>query len=105
MKFEEYTPAELLLPFIKVYRIIESEDEMTNRVLPNTSLAVAFRYKGQVSYISGNNQEYLPASTISGLRKSVRLIHYLKNTPTAPEWTGAYCAPLQTKKVACVPAA
>lgn len=82
MKFEEYIPTKLLRPFIKTYRIIESEVEMTNRILPSTSLVIAFRYKGQVSYISDNKQERLPTSTISGLRKSVRLIHYLKNTAT-----------------------
>lgn len=82
MKLEEYLPTELLKPFIKTYRIVESEDEMTNRILPSTSLALAFRYKGQVSYISDSKQESLPASTISGLRKSVRLIHYLKDSAT-----------------------
>ena len=82
MKISEYTPTGLLKPFIKTYKIIESEDEMTNRVLPGTSLAVAFCYKGQVSYISDNKQERLPTSTISGLRKSVRLIRYLKDTAT-----------------------
>lgn len=82
MKLEEYIPNELLRPFIKSYRIVESEVEMTNRILPGTSLAVAFRFKGQVSYVSDHKQELLPASTISGLRKSVRLIHYLQNSAT-----------------------
>lgn len=82
MKLEEYIPNELLRPFIKTYRIIESQDEMTNRVLPNTSLTIAFRYKGKVGYKSDNSTNFLPASTISGLRKSVRLIQYLKDTAT-----------------------
>lgn len=82
MKLEEYQPTELLKPFIKAYRIVESEDEITNRILPNTSFALAFRYKGQVSYKSDNKQELLPTSTISGLRKSVRLIHYIKDSAT-----------------------
>lgn len=82
MKIEEYIPTELLKPFIKAYRIVESEVEMTNRILPGTSLVVAFRYKGQVSYLSDDREELLPASTISGLRKSVRLIHYLQDSAT-----------------------
>lgn len=82
MKIEEYIPTELLRPFIKAYRIVESEVEMTNRILPGTSLVVAFRYKGQVSYLSDDREELLPASTISGLRKSVRLIHYLQDSAT-----------------------
>ncbi|MDQ0966649.1 AraC-like DNA-binding protein [Flavobacterium sp. W4I14] len=82
MKIEAYIPTELLRPFIKAYRIVESEVEMTNRILPGTSLVVAFRYKGRVSYLSNDKEEILPASTISGLRKSVRLIHYLQDSAT-----------------------
>jgi len=82
MRVEAYIPTELLRPFIKAYRIVESEVEMTNRILPGTSLVVAFRYKGQVSYVSDQKEELLPTSTISGLRKSVRLIHYLQDSAT-----------------------
>lgn len=82
MRVEEYIPTELLRPFIKAYRIVESEVEMTNRILPGTSLVVAFRYKGQVGYVSDDREELLPTSTISGLRKSVRLIHYLQDSAT-----------------------
>ncbi len=78
----DYIPTEQLKPFIKAYKIIESRNGLVNRVLPNTSLAIAFRFKGQVNYISGNNLEILPASTISGLRKSARLINYLEDTAT-----------------------
>lgn len=82
MIFNEYIPSELLRPFIKAYRIIESKNEITNRVLPNTSLAIAFRYKGQNSYLIDNKRDILPAFTFSGLRKSVRLINYSPNTST-----------------------
>lgn len=80
MKWQEHIPTDALRPFVKAYRIIETDVEIINRVLPNTSLAMAFRYKGQVSYITGDGHKPLPASVISGLRKSVRLIRYLKNT-------------------------
>lgn len=78
----DYIPAELLKPFVRAYRIIESQDELVNRVLPGTSLTIAFRYKGQVNYLSDNDRRFIPTSTISGLRKSVRLIHYLQDTAT-----------------------
>jgi AraC-like DNA-binding protein len=80
MNINEYLPTELLRPFIRTFRVIESNDEMVNRVLPNTSIAIAFRIKGQVNYITDEMKSALPGSTISGLRKSVRLINYLKNT-------------------------
>lgn len=82
MIIENYIPTEQLRPFIKAYKIIESHDEVINRVLPGTSLAVAFRYRGQINYISDTGKKKLPASAISGLRKSVRLINYFKNSAT-----------------------
>ncbi len=82
MKFEEFIPTEILRPFIKTYRVIESQDELVNRVLPNTSLTIAFRFKGQNGYIADTKKSNLPTSTFSGLRKSVRLINYAPNTST-----------------------
>jgi AraC-like DNA-binding protein len=82
MNIDVHRPTELLRPFIKGYRIIESQDELVNRVLPDTSLAIAFRYKGQVNYLTDNKQMNVPVFAISGLRKSVRLINYLKDTAT-----------------------
>jgi len=82
MNIEAHIPSELLRPFVKNYLLIESDDGTINRVLPGTSLAIAFRYKGQVNYIADNNSESVPASAISGLRRSVRLINYLKDTAT-----------------------
>ncbi len=82
MKTSEYLPTELLSPFVRAYRIIESGDEITNRVLPGTSLTIAFRFRGNVSYLSDNTKDNLPVSTISGLRKSVRLINYMPGAAT-----------------------
>ena len=82
MNIEAHIPTESLRPFIKTYLIIESQEELVNRVLPDTSLAIAFRFKGQVNYIIENDANALPTSAISGLRKSVRFINYLTDTST-----------------------
>lgn len=82
MKLEEFIPTEILRPFIKAYRIIESQEELENRVLPNTSIAIAFRFKGDNSYTTDTGKTNLPTITFSGLRRSVRLINYSKNTST-----------------------
>jgi AraC-like DNA-binding protein len=82
MNIKEHIPAKSLRPFIRNYLIIESQEELVNRVLPGTSFTLAFRFKGQVNYITNNNADTLPVSVISGLRKSVRLINYLKDTST-----------------------
>lgn len=82
MKITDFAPSQMLRPFIKCYRIVEGQDELTNRVLPNTSLAIAFRLGGQVSYAAGMEVGKLPAFTLSGLRKSARLINYSNTTST-----------------------
>ncbi|HXC03837.1 MAG TPA: helix-turn-helix domain-containing protein [Bacteroidia bacterium] len=80
MHVEVYPPAELLKPFILTYLIIESEDKLVNNILPDTSLVMAFRYKGQMSYVANEVKNELPSSSLSGLRKSSRQFLYSKNT-------------------------
>jgi len=41
---------------------------------------MAFRFKGQVSHLHPLGEQQLPASVLSGLRKSGRYVHYAKNT-------------------------
>lgn len=80
MNIEEHIPTEQLRPYIKAYRIIESSDEIVNRVVPNTSFALAFRFRGRISYLNNSDKIILPVATFSGLRKSVRLISYAPQT-------------------------
>ncbi len=82
MTIHAYQPIKSLSSFIKTYLIIESQDELVNRVLPDTSLVMAFRFKGQVSYLANGTTTDLPASLVTGLRKSGRLIKYSKDTGT-----------------------
>jgi AraC-like DNA-binding protein len=80
MNFEAHIPTELLSPFILYYLIVESQEEAVNKVLPDTSLVMAFRYKGRMSFEADDNKNDLPSSSLSGLRKSMRLFHYSKGT-------------------------
>jgi AraC-like DNA-binding protein len=76
MKLETYTPTNSLKRFVKAYIIIESQEEMTNRILPSTSFTLAFRFAGQISYLNDQDKIVLPSVAFSGLKKSVRLINY-----------------------------
>lgn len=80
MNIQSFIPSVVLRPYIKTFLIIECEEELVNRVLPGTAPVIAFRFKGTVNYITENTVEALPASMISGLRKSVRLINYTKDS-------------------------
>ncbi|HTN36284.1 MAG TPA: DUF6597 domain-containing transcriptional factor [Arachidicoccus sp.] len=76
MQFETHTPAQCLQPFVKAYMVIESDTGSTNRIVPDTSFALALRLRGKISYLEGHHKTPLPPVCFSGLRKSVRLIDY-----------------------------
>ncbi|HWV72151.1 MAG TPA: helix-turn-helix transcriptional regulator [Pseudosphingobacterium sp.] len=80
MNMEIHAPSASLSPYIKSYLFIESQNELLNRILPDTALVMAFRYKGQVDYQTAHDRIALPSSIISGLRKSFRLVNYAPNT-------------------------
>jgi AraC-like DNA-binding protein len=82
MNVETYIPSEILRPYIRKYMVIETADGRINRILPDTSFALAFRLKGQVNYLHGGSPEQLPFSVISGLRKTPRLVNYIENSAT-----------------------
>lgn len=80
MKIEQYQPSGNLQAFIKGYTIIESDSEMNNFVLPDTSMVMAIRYKGHVSVREHDSEDTLPSLVLSGMRKTARLIHYTPQT-------------------------
>ncbi len=77
---ERYIPDVSLRPFIKSYVILESGEDRINRLLPDTSLALAFRYRGLVKQVRGHAADTLPRAVISGLRTSVRLVNYMPDS-------------------------
>lgn len=82
MEILDFEPCRLLKPFVRTYKIIESHEEVANRVLPNTSITLAFRFRGQVNYLEGAHKVPLPGAVVTGLRKSVRMINYLGDSAT-----------------------
>jgi AraC-like DNA-binding protein len=79
MKGTVHQPDPLLKPFIKNYTLIDSENGALNRILPDTSLVLVFRYKGQVTYFENEIENNITTYSITGLRKTSRIIHYGKN--------------------------
>jgi AraC-like DNA-binding protein len=82
MKVETYYPSGQLMPFIDSFMIIESENGMQNRILPDTSIVMAFCLKGKITSSDGGSAETLPKAVITGLKKSFRLITYSENSAT-----------------------
>jgi hypothetical protein len=81
VKIERIIPADILKPFIRTFIIIESENGTVNEILPDTSIVMAFRLKGFTS--SGKTIRHpIPASAVSGLTNSSRIIDYAKQSAT-----------------------
>jgi AraC-like DNA-binding protein len=76
----QFLPSPALQPYIKKFLIIECEQGMVNRILPDTSIVIAFRLRGHVSYSANGATHDLPQSVISGIRESSRLVDYAKDT-------------------------
>lgn len=60
--------------------IIESDEGMVNTTLPDTSIVMAFRFRGKVDFKQDGAHGVLPLSVISGLRKSPRTFTYHEKT-------------------------
>lgn len=80
---ERYIPVPELSPFIKTFMIIESADGMENKLLPDTSLVMAFRIRGRLTQLEDDTSlTELPLSTLTGIKKSARVIRYGQDAAT-----------------------
>jgi AraC-like DNA-binding protein len=53
---------------------------MVNRILPDTSIVIAFRLRGHVSFSDNGATHTLAQTVISGIREKSRLVDYAKDT-------------------------
>lgn len=79
MNVEKHLPSSALRPFIQSFLFLETQEERDNTVLPDTSMFMALRYKGNVS-ISPQTSATVPTAVLSGIRDSSKSIHYQANT-------------------------
>lgn len=80
MNVATYIPSLGLRAFVRSYKFIHTLEEQTNRVLPGTGIAIAFRLTGQIGYEEAGVIHGLPSTVISGLRRAVRMIKYANDT-------------------------
>ncbi len=83
MNIERHTPCDALKAFVKAFVIIESDNGMQNTILPDTSIIMAFRYKGNILHCTNDTvSNRLPLSLVTGLRHTSRTIRYEQNAAT-----------------------
>ncbi|MDO3626605.1 helix-turn-helix domain-containing protein [Mucilaginibacter sp. BT774] len=80
LQIEHYSASEQLKPYVKTFLFINSIDGADNRLLPDTSIVLAFRIKGNIIDQSQDEARNLPQSVITGLRKSPRFLSYAVST-------------------------
>jgi AraC-like DNA-binding protein len=82
MKVTDYPPSPLLREYVLAYKVIESDDSVVNPLLPDTTLALAFRLQGNVNYKDGHGALPVAPISLSGLRNNVREVQYERTTTT-----------------------
>lgn len=78
--FQFVEPCRDLQPYVRHFVIVESNIDIVNRIFPDTTVVMSFRFKGEVAIQSPDHHQALPLFAVSGLRKSSRLIHYSPNS-------------------------
>ena len=79
MPAKRYKPIEILQPFIKTFIVIESGDGMQSSILPDTTLTMAFRLRGNIEHSSITTTNF-PSSFVAGIRRSLLEVKYAENT-------------------------
>jgi len=77
MEVREFFPSKRLQQTVRKYLIIEAMQDIENLLLPDTSLAVAFRLRGNTSFVHEDGNVFAIAGpVISGLRHVPRRVRY-----------------------------
>jgi len=80
MNISRFSPNPRLNPYIREYIIIESDTDLSNTMIPDTSMAMAIRFKGSTAFTTAAGIDTLPSGVISGLRNIARTVSYSKGT-------------------------
>src|SRR5690348_2777089 len=82
MTVERHIPIDRLKPFVKNFIIIKSENGINNHIIPDTSIVMAFRFRGSVAITQEGQKGTVPGAALTGLRNSPRIISYAANSAT-----------------------
>ena len=80
MNIHRFHPSATLKPYIKEFLIIEADEAIKTKTIPDTSIVLTFRVKGDVFKTDGGKKCFLPLNAVAGLRNSVREFYYLQQT-------------------------
>lgn len=73
MRFDKYSPAEQLRPYIKYYAVSENDVSASYKVFPSSGLVIGFQYKGLLSAVRAQKEDRLSPAGITGISGSYRI--------------------------------
>jgi len=82
MKIRTYFPCDILKPFVSAYTIVETLQENTFKVLPDTGLVLGFQFKGRLSHLAGDKELLLDSAGVTGLSDHYKIFKNEAGTGT-----------------------
>jgi len=80
MNIHRFPPSATLKPYIREFLIIETDEAIKTKTIPDTSMVLTFRVSGEVFKADGREKYPLPVNAVAGLRNSVREFYYEQQT-------------------------
>lgn len=72
MKMTTLEPGAALKPFLRTFTIVETDEEATRVLMPDTGLIAGFRFSGSATQVDRASADPLSDAAITGLRTSTR---------------------------------
>ncbi len=70
----------MLKPYIREFLIIEADQAIKTKTIPDTSIVLTFRINGEVFKAGQGEKHPLPVNALTGLRNSLREFYYAPQT-------------------------
>jgi AraC-like DNA-binding protein len=70
-----FAPSAALAPFVRSFTIVETVEEATRTLIPDTGVLLALRYSGKATQLEDGRATVLPNATLTGLRNTARRMH------------------------------
>jgi methylphosphotriester-DNA--protein-cysteine methyltransferase len=75
MRISSFSPRVELAPFVRSFTLIETRDEATRTLLPDTGMVLGIRYGGFACQLDQDPTRRLPDASLAGMRASARRMY------------------------------
>jgi AraC-like DNA-binding protein len=74
MRMIKLAPSPALAPFVRQFSVVETSEEVTRTLIPETGVVIGLRYRGSAHLLDEPSPRRLPDATLTGLRNTSRRI-------------------------------